>query len=97
MGFDDDSDTVSIGWQEDGDDLPDLTTEEGRDSWAQTLMEQDDESLAKQDSGWCRSLVVADEHGNMVMRIVYPDGAEEVFDLIVRRSIAVHVTLEERN
>ena len=86
-------------WQElDEDDLPELTTEEGRDKWVEILMGQDDETLAQNGSGWCKALTVADENGNMVVRFVYPDGEEEVFDLVVRRSIDVStVPAEERN
>lgn len=87
------------GWQElDEDDLPDLTTEEGRDKWVEILTGQDDETLAQNDSGWCKALTVADEHGNMVVRFVYPDGDEEIFDVVVRRAIKIStVPVEERN
>ena len=86
----------SSGWTEfDEDDLPDLMTEEGRDSWIEILMAQDDEAIAA-NGGWCRSLVVADDDGNMVMRIAYPDGRQELFDLQVRRAIDVSLT-EVRN
>ena len=84
------------GWRDVDDEMPDLDTEEGRDAWVEILMSQDDESLAQNGTSWCRSLTVADDQGNMVVRFVYPDGREEVFDLIVRRAIDVAV-VEERN
>lgn len=84
-------------WREvDDDELPDLDTEEGRDVWVEILMAQDDETLAENNSGWCKALIVADDSGNMVTRFVYPDGREELFDLVVRRSIEVAVA-EGRN
>ena len=84
-------------WREvDEDEFPGLDTEEGRDAWVEILMSQDDETLAQNNSGWCKALIVADDSGNMVTRFIYPDGREEVFDLIIRRSIDVAVA-EERN
>jgi hypothetical protein len=92
MSYTDDS----TGLQEiDEDELPELTTEEGRDSWIEILMDQDEETIAA-NGGWCKALVVSDDQGNMVTRFVYPDGREELFDLSVRRSIDVAV-VEERN
>lgn len=86
------------GWQEiDEEDLPDLMTEENRDRWVEILMAQDDETLAKNNSGWCKALTVADDNGNMVARFIYPDGSEEVFDLEIRRSIEVSSETGERN
>jgi len=87
------------GWSEiDEGDLPDLISEEGRDAWAEILLAQDDETLAKNESNWVKALTVADENGNMVARFVYPDGNEEVFDLIIRRTIAGNVSdADERN
>ena len=92
--------TEEIVWgefDEDAEELPDLDTEEGRDQWVEILMAQDDESLAAHETGWCKALVVADEQGNMVVRFVYPDGGQEVFDLQVRRAIEVSLAPEERN
>ncbi len=87
-----------LGWRDiDVDDLPDLDTEESRNEWVEILMSQDDDSLVRNDSGWCKALIVADDRGNMVARIVYPNGAEEVFDLTIRRSIDVSTAVEERN
>lgn len=70
------------------EDLPGLDSEEDRDEWVEILMSQDDETVAE-NGGWCKALTVADEQGNMVARFVYPDGREEVLDLVVRRSIDV--------
>lgn len=58
-------------------DLPGLDTEEGRDEVIEYLMSSDD--LPSQ----CSVIL---EGANMVMRVRYPDGNEELFDLIVRRS-----------
>lgn len=86
----------SNGWKEyDEEELPDLTTEGGRDAWVEILMGQDDETLAES-GGWCKAVVVADDNANMVARFIYPDGREEVFDLLIRRSIDVAL-VEERN
>jgi hypothetical protein len=76
-------------------DLPGLDTEDGRDEWVEILMAQDEETIAA-NGGWCKALTVVDEQGNMVARFVYPDGREEVFDLLVRRSIDVAL-VEDRN
>lgn len=85
------------GWHviEDDEDLPTLETEEGRDAWVEILMAQDEETIAE-NGGWCKALIVADDQGNMVTRFAYPDGREEIFDLVVRRSIDV-VAPAERN
>lgn len=86
------------GWRELSEDEPsDLTTEEGRDEWVEILMSQTDETLAQNNSGWCKALTVADKHGNMIARFIYPDGSEEVFDLTVRRSIEVSSEPREMN
>lgn len=79
----------------DKEDLPGLDTEEERDEWVEILMAQDEETIAA-NGGWCKALTVADEQGNMVARFVYPDGREEVFDLLIRRSIDVALP-EDRN
>lgn len=76
---------------EDDDDFPDLDTEEGRDRWIEILMAQDE------DTEWCKALTVEDGEGNMVLRVIYPGGNEEVFDVKVRRSIEVSKVSEERN
>lgn len=89
---DDSTQWVEMG----GDEFPDLDTEEGRDSWMEILMAQDDDTLIANGTGWTRALVVADEQGNMVVRFVYPDGREELFDLQVRRSVDV-VPEKDRN
>lgn len=87
------------GWRElDEDELPDLTTEEGRDEWIQILVGQDDDTLRQNESGWSKALTVADENGNMMLRIIYPEGGEEVFDLLIRRQIEISAApSEERN
>jgi hypothetical protein len=77
------------------EDLPGLDSEEERDEWVEILMAQDEETIAA-NGGWCKALTVADEQGNMVARFVYPDGREEVLDLVVRRSIDV-AAAEDRN
>lgn len=79
----------------DEEDLPGLDSEEGRDEWVEILMSQDEETIAA-NGGWCKALTVADDQGNMVIRFVYPNGREEVFDLLVRRSIDVALP-EDRN
>ena len=82
------SDDDESGWELiDTEDIP-LDTEEGRDTWIEILMHQDEESLERNETGWVKSLMVV--NGNdMIVRFVYDDGTEEVYDLQVRRRIAV--------
>lgn len=85
------------GWSViDTADLPTLETEEGRDAWAEILLQQDDESIAKNETAWIKCLTVH-EGDNMVARFVYDDGSEEVFDLVIRRRIAAVSDESERN
>lgn len=77
------------------DDLPGLGTEAERDEWVEILMSQDEETIAT-NGGWCQALIVLDGQGNMVARVVYPNGREEALDLEVRRQIEV-IPVGERN
>lgn len=61
------------------DDLPTLDHEDGRNKWAAILLSQDE---------WCSAIVVR-EGDNMVIRLRYDDGREEIFDLSVRRYMEV--------
>lgn len=86
------------GWHgPDADDFPGLETEKNRDSWVEILMAQEDDAMTQDSIGWCKALIVADDKGNMVVRFVYPDGEQEVFDLVVRRSIEVSSSPDDRN
>jgi hypothetical protein len=78
----DDDGWITIGDDEEG--FPPLETEEGRDAWSEILLAQDIDD----DGSWTKSLVVTDGE-NMIVRFHYPDGTEEVYDLLVRRSIVV--------
>lgn len=73
-------------WPDDGDlvEMPGLETEEGRDAWINALVSSDGDD----DGEWSKAIVCQIEN-DMVMRIRYPNGDEEVFDLIVRRSMQV--------
>jgi len=80
------------------DDLPTLDTEEGREVWAEILLQQDDETLAAAGQGWVKALVVSDDDGNMVVRFVYAEGVEEVYDLKIQRLLAdIDLTKGEAN
>lgn len=62
------------------EDLPPMDTEDGRDEWMDILIEEDE---------WtCDAMVVRDDD-NLVMRIRWPDGSEELYDCIVRRSAEI--------
>lgn len=61
----------------------DLESEEDRDRWIEILMSQDDETLVEM-----KCLMVVNGK-DMIVRFVYDDGAEEVYDVEVRRRIAV--------
>jgi len=60
-------------------DIPPLDSEEGRDEALKYLTDND---LA------CECSVIQ-EGPDMVLRIRYPDGNEELFDVIVRRSMEI--------
>lgn len=92
----DDDDTLrpsepGYGWREMDEDCPGLDTEEERDQWANVLMNEDIDS-----EEWARTILVHDDHGNMMARVKYPDGREELFDLIIRRSSEVVKPITER-
>lgn len=83
-----DEDVDDDGWISMETDMPDLETEEGRDSWVEILAAQDDESLQESDMSWIKCLNVEDGK-TMIVRMVYADGSEEIFDTIIRRKISV--------
>lgn len=64
-------------------DMPELDTEEGRDAWIEFLTD-----VEADDDEWSKAIVVLNGE-DMVMRIRYPDGNEELFDLKVRRSMEI--------
>lgn len=72
------------GWEEleSESDEPSLDTEEGRDSWIDFMLTQND------DGDWVSCQAVHDGE-NMVARFKWSDGREEVFDMQVRRSMEV--------
>jgi len=74
-----------LDWS-DGDpiDMPLLDTEEGRDAWIDFLANAEPEG----DDEWSKAIVVVNDN-DMVMRIRYPDGNEEVFDVLIRRSMEI--------
>ena len=91
---------MSDGWDDyldqlidDEAEMPELDTEEGRDRWAEILMEQDPPGS---DVAWIHFLPITDGE-NMVARIKFEDGSEEIVDLIIRRSIAVTHPEGQRN
>lgn len=59
--------------------LPDLDEEDGRVKWGAILLAQDE---------WCDAIVVY-EGENMVLRLRYADGRQELFDLAIRRQMEV--------
>ncbi len=63
--------------------MPELNTEEGRDAWIEFLV-----AVEADDDEWSRAIVVVNGD-DMVMRIRYPDGNEELFDLQVRRTMEI--------
>ncbi len=71
-----------------GDDVPDMATEEGRNSWAGIILEQDDDSLASADTTWTKCLTVI-KGDDMILRLIFPDGTEQILDCQIRRSIDV--------
>lgn len=66
------------------DESPPLSTEEGRNAWIEFLLDQD----ADGEGEWAQAMVVQ-ENNDMVVRFRWPDGREEIFDLVVRRSMNV--------
>ncbi len=80
------------------DEIPELSTEEGREAWAEILLQQDDETMEANGMEWAKTLGVMDDEGNMVIRFIYSDGREEVIDVEVRRKLAeVSLPEGERN
>lgn len=73
------SDKDDDGWVELDDDVPDLTTEDGRDAWISVLLDQDD---------WVNAQVIHDGE-NLVVRFRWDDGREEIFDCEIRRQMEV--------
>lgn len=67
------------GWEDLDEDAPDLSTEEGRDEWIDIICQQDD---------WAECQIVHDGE-NMVARMRWDDGREEIFDLKIRRSMEI--------
>lgn len=84
-----DNDDNGVFGLDSDEEFPGLETEEDRDKWIEILMGQDDETLEANGSGWCKAITVRDEMDNMVVRFVYPDGTQEVFDFSVRRSFEI--------
>lgn len=60
--------------------LPPLDTEAGRDEWIDELLEYDE---------WECDAMIVKNGDDLVMRVRYADGSEEIFDCIVRRSMSV--------
>lgn len=73
------SDKDDDGWVELDEDVPDLTTEDGRDAWISVLLNQDD---------WVNAQVIHDGD-NLVVRFKWDDGREEIFDCEIRRQMEV--------
>lgn len=73
----------SWGWVDvSEEDAPSLETEEGREFWTDFLLEEHAED------DWCKAQVVHD--GNrMLVRFRWPDGSEELFDLVIEKSMQV--------
>lgn len=67
-------------WPDEYIEVPPMDTQEGRDAAIELLM-QDGELP-------CQCSVIQTDQ-DMVMRVRYPDGSEEVFDLVVRREMEV--------
>lgn len=67
----------------DPEDYPPLDSEEGRDKWAEILLQQDP---ADPHVDWADAVSINDGT-NMVVRFRYRDGTEEVYDLQVRRQV----------
>jgi hypothetical protein len=92
------SDPQATGWDvhDYDEELPAMDTEEARDKWAELLLQQTDESVGE--GGWVKALTVTNGE-DMVIRLIFPDGSEEVFDCLIRRSIAVvnHSEESDRN
>lgn len=87
-----DPDEPGMGWRDLGDDCPGLDDEAGREEWANILMGEDID-----DPQWAKTVLVHDDHGNMVARIRFSDGSEQIYDLIIRRSLEVAKPLAERD
>ncbi len=66
-----------------------LEDEKGRDKAVPFLMGIDLEN------DHCKAVVLQDDR-DMMIRVQYPDGRQEIFDVMIRRSIEVAV-VEERN
>ena len=78
-----------LGTIEEGE-TPTLYSEEERDWWMQFILQEDFTD------GECgRAIVVQDENNNMIIRLRYPSGAEEVFDVIIRRQTKISEAVEE--
>lgn len=73
------SDDNDDGWIDLEDGEPDLAEEDGRDAWINAMLESDE---------WVSAQVVHDGK-NMVARFRWNDGSEEVFDLVIRRKMAL--------
>lgn len=63
-------------------DEPPMNTEEGRDQWIEILLSQDE------DVEWIDAMIVRNGD-DMVARVRYMDGSEEIFDMQIRRSMEV--------
>lgn len=66
-------------------EMASLDTEEERNAFIDWLLEQNDPD------DWAQAQTIQDGNGNMVARFRWADGREEVFDLVVRRSMEVVV------
>ncbi len=81
----------TLDWEDVGDDdAPSLDTEEGRDSWIEFLLSQD----GTDDEQWAKAMVVR-EDDDMVIRFQWDDGREEIYDVVVRRSMEVVAAKDE--
>jgi hypothetical protein len=74
------SDRDDDGWTElDDDEAPDMKTEEGRDTWIEFIMDQDE---------WVQAQVIHDGD-NLIARFKWDDGREEIFDCEIRRNMEI--------
>lgn len=97
MGDMDDMDDDGIGHIM-MDELPSLDSSSDRQLWGEILAQQDDVTLEMNGMQWIKALVVRDEKDNMVVRFVYEDGREEIFDAQIRAELVMVNTPEsERN
>lgn len=67
------------GWHDLEEEAPGFETEEDRDKWIDILLDQDD---------WAQCQIIHDGK-HMVARFRWDDGREEIFDLVIQRSMEI--------